>query len=223
MSDVTSPPIVPPVRPVAGSGCVPRRIPVPQCEPPYDDELPAGRAAAQAGVALPVGGVQGSLALAFALPSGVPVQPDLLPGLRLVPDDRPGDEGADDDDPLVAPQPTPRRLLPAPGRWSARLVQAVLEVLAGERPPTQLLRWTSEHVYTDIDRRARRLVRPCPGSARALAVRDRPVVRSVHVSEPADGVAEVCALVQRGARATAIALRLEGMDGRWLCTALVLG
>jgi hypothetical protein len=51
----------------------------------------------------------------------------------------------------------------------------------------------------------------------------RALVRSVHVSEPADGVAEVSALVRRGVRCTAVALRLEGMDGRWQCTALEVG
>jgi hypothetical protein len=45
----------------------------------------------------------------------------------------------------------------------------------------------------------------------------------VRVTEPADGVAEVSALVRRGLRVTAVALRLEGMDGRWQCTALELG
>ena len=49
------------------------------------------------------------------------------------------------------------------------------------------------------------------------------VVRSVHVSEPVDGVAEVCAIVQQGPRCRAIALRLEGIDGRWQCTALHIG
>jgi len=49
------------------------------------------------------------------------------------------------------------------------------------------------------------------------------VVRSLHVSAPADGVAEVAALVRRDARSTALALRLEGLDGRWQCTALELG
>ena len=51
----------------------------------------------------------------------------------------------------------------------------------------------------------------------------RPLVRSVHVSEPADGVAEACAVVDTGPRRRAVALRLEGMDGRWQCTALQLG
>jgi len=51
----------------------------------------------------------------------------------------------------------------------------------------------------------------------------RGVVRSLHVSEPADGVAEVAASVRRGPRCTALALRLEGLDGRWQCTALEVG
>jgi hypothetical protein len=45
----------------------------------------------------------------------------------------------------------------------------------------------------------------------------------VHVAEPADGVAEVAAMVRRGARTTAVAVRLEGLDGRWQCTAVELG
>jgi Family of unknown function (DUF6459) len=49
------------------------------------------------------------------------------------------------------------------------------------------------------------------------------VVRSVHVSEPVDGIAEVCAIVQQGPRCRTIALRLEGIDGRWQCTALQIG
>jgi len=47
-------------------------------------------------------------------------------------------------------------------------------------------------------------------------------VRSVHVSEPTDGVAEVTAVVDRGSRCAALALRMQGLDGRWLITALDL-
>jgi hypothetical protein len=56
-----------------------------------------------------------------------------------------------------------------------------------------------------------------------MATRLAEVVRSVRVSEPHDGVAEVCAVVQQGPRCRAIALRLEGIDGRWQCTALQIG
>jgi hypothetical protein len=40
------------------------------------------------------------------------------------------------------------------------------------------------------------------------------------VCEIDDGVAEVTAVIRRGARTLAVALRLEGIDGRWMCTAL---
>jgi hypothetical protein len=156
--------------------------------------------------------VQGTLALAFVLPNGIPAAPDPPPDLRLVP--RPAAE--DDADAVdFGPQPTPTTALPAARTWSARFAQAVVEVLAGDRPVSQLVRWTTTSVYDDL---AALVVGP---DGRGPAARG--VVRSIHVSEPVDGVAEVAALVRRGARSTAVALRLEGLDGRWQCTALELG
>ena len=138
--------------------------------------------------------------------------PEPPPGLHLVADDTsvdPADE--------FGPRPTGRAALPAPRTWAGRVVQAIVEVLAGVRPATQLVRWTTEDVYEQISSR----VLGAHGCAADGPLRG--VVRSLHVSEPADGVAEVCALVRRGARSTAVALRLEGMDGRWKCTAIELG
>jgi hypothetical protein len=51
----------------------------------------------------------------------------------------------------------------------------------------------------------------------------RLIVRSVHVSEPDDGVAEVCAVFGTPNRCYAMAMRLEGMDGRWRATQLIWG
>jgi hypothetical protein len=45
----------------------------------------------------------------------------------------------------------------------------------------------------------------------------------VHVCEPVDGVAEITAVARRAGRAHAVAARLEGIDGRWRCTALQIG
>ena len=72
-----------------------------------------------------------------------------------------------------------------------------------------------------------------PGVFAALSAGRRPrwcaasssplLVGRVHVSEPVDGVAEVSAVARRDGRAHAVAARLEGIDGRWRCTALQIG
>lgn len=191
-----------------------RRLPVPVSEPPYDDEV-SGPAARAAGPGDPAGAVQGTLALAFVLPTGLPSTPQAPPDLRLVPPLRP-DAEADLDEAEFGPQPTPRRSLPEPRHWSGRFAQAVVEVLAGDRPVAQLVRWTTADVYDEV---ACRVL----DSGAARVEQPRAVVRSVHVTEPADGVAEVAAMVRRGGRTTALALRLEGLDGRWQCTAIELG
>lgn len=206
-----------------------RRLPAPAVEPPYDDE-----AGVDSRVAPDV--IQGTLALAFALPTGVPAVPTVPASvqnersrLRLVPplhDDvavsaapaptrrRRGTHDAGDD---FGPQRTSRALLPEPKPWAGRLVQAIVEVTSGARPIGQLVRWTSTEVY-DLVRRRSRFIATSEPSKRAGAI-----VRSIHVDEPADGIAEVCAVVQQGGRCRAIALRLEGVDGRWQCTALQVG
>jgi hypothetical protein len=222
-----------------------RRLPARDAEPPFDDEVPAAITTTDA--------IQGTLALAFALPSGVPAIPS-TPGpqgegsarrLRLVPaiGHDPGTDLATSDGEEAArpagrgsgrrrsrvldaeefgPQQTPRSLLPEPKPWAGRLVQAIVEVTAGVRPIGQLVRWTTTEVYDAVRSRgmaASRDAGPIGRTQRRLGA----VVRSVHVNEPADGVAEVCAVVQQGARCRAIALRLEGIDGRWQCTALQVG
>jgi hypothetical protein len=184
-----------------------RRLPVPASEPPYDDERTGTRGAG-------VPAVQGTLALAFLLPSGLPTTPVTPPELRLVPARPEAEEQADAVD--FGPQPTATADLPEARGWAGRFAQALVEVLAGDRPLAQLVRWTSTAVYDEVSG-----LIAGPGVARSDAARG--VVRSVHVSEPTDGVAEICALVRRGARSTAVALRLEGLDGRWQCTALELG
>lgn len=172
-----------------------RRVPARPLEPPYDDEVGAS----------PAEKTEGALALAFPLASGVPAVPE--PPLRLVPG------------PSRPSGPGEGSTLPPCGPWAARLVQAVVEVLGGDRPAAQLARWTVAGVYYDLQRMATRAAR---GRA-VLATRSvADAVRSLHVSEPSYGVAEVCALVERAGRPRALALRLENRDGRWQCTVLRL-
>jgi hypothetical protein len=110
--------------------------------------------------------------------------------------------------------------LPDPQAWAGTLAQAVVEVLAGDRPVAQLLRWTTARIYTELGRRAAIAGRECTA---VRAGRARAVVRRVHVFQPAEGVAEASAVLSDGRRTRAMALRLQSADGRWLCTALELG
>lgn len=192
-----------------------RRLPCPVTEPPYDDEAPA-----QPNASRPAAPTQGALALAFTMPGGVAAEPEPPAGLRLV------DPPADDDPTghrtaavldqsvaaFAARRPTSADKLPEPRRWSARLAQAIVETLHGHRPIQQLLRWTDDGVYALIADRLASRRRP-RGST-------RPTIRSIRVCTPTDGVAEASVVVQAGPRCRALAMRLEGLDGRWRCTAL---
>lgn len=143
----------------------------------------------------------------------VPAQaPQLALPLRIMP-------SSPDRDPVFSPQITDREDLPDPGPWAQRLLQAVLESLAGRRSPAQLQYWTSWGVYRDIVRVAQRT-----GQGHAAELRgERVTISRVRVCEPADGVAEVCAVAHRDRRWHAVAARLEGIDGRWRCVCLTVG
>jgi hypothetical protein len=107
--------------------------------------------------------------------------------------------------------------LPDPKPSAERLAQAIVEVLAGARPAGQLTGLATLDVLRLLARGAGHF------GARQGAPPQRPIVGSVHISEPCDGVVEACAVINTHARAQAIALRLEGIDGRWRCTAINLG
>ena len=147
---------------------------------------------------VPVAAVDGSLALDVRARPVVPAAPDL----RLL------DGGG----------PREHREVQA---WAARFAQATVEVLGGDRPVSQLLRWTTARVYQDLDRRVRILGRTAPALQRRRTI--RPQVRSVHVFQPQPGTAEVSVHVRHGHRSRALAARLERRKGRWTCVALQLG
>lgn len=125
--------------------------------------------------------------------------------------------GATQRDTFFEPQPTPSTDLPDPKVWTARALRVVLEVMDGSRPARQLNRWVTRGIH---DRAARRglLARQRGGQGHRVNL-----VRSVHVCTPTDGVAEAAALVVHNGRHRAVALRLQGVDGRWLMTAFEMG
>jgi len=155
----------------------------------------------------------------------LPALPLRLPDAGSTPDARPRyvqdalavDFSSASDEQLFGPQSTGRGDLPDPEHWAAHLAQAVVEVMSGARQAPQILRWTTPEVYAVVARRAAVSARRANGPAR------RAVVRSVRVCEPADGVAEACAVVLDGPRVRALAMRLVGLDGRWRIEALQVG
>ena len=155
----------------------------------------------------------------------LPALPLRLPDAGSTPDARPRyvqdalavDFSSASDEQLFGPQPTGRGDLPDPEHWAAHLAQAVVEVMSGARQAPQILRWTTPEVYAVVARRA------AVSARRANAPARRAVVRSVRVCEPADGVAEACAVVLDGPRVRALAMRLVGLDGRWRIEALQVG
>jgi hypothetical protein len=118
-----------------------------------------------------------------------------------------------------ARQHTPTERLPDPEPLLTALTRGVLEVLAGVREPEQMARWLTDEPYRSLVTRAGMAVRA--RSARKVPVM-RPVyaIRSIRHSSPADGVVEGVVVVETPQRTRAVAMRFEGMDGRWRATSL---
>ncbi len=120
-----------------------------------------------------------------------------------------------------SPQPTPSEALPDPVPLIEGLTRGVIEVLAGVRDVDQLARWIAEDAY-------RRLVIRANLSARARSARKAPPKRpvfkilSMRHCVPVDGVVEAVVVFAGPARTRAVAMRLEGLDGRWRATTLAV-
>ena len=142
---------------------------------------------------------QGALSLTYPMPSGL----DAVPS------------GADDASFAATCSPT----VPNPQPWAARYLQAVVEVLARQRPVSQLARWTSAEVYRDLTRLQRLAAQPGQPPSRP----PRQAVVSVRAYVVAPDAAEVAARITEGQRSRAIAARLDFRRGRWTCTALAVG
>jgi hypothetical protein len=113
-------------------------------------------------------------------------------------------------------QPTGRSDLPDIRIFSRRMAIGIIEIATGRRPAGQLSRHTAPAVQAGLARDAGTITRL--GSAQRPAT-----VHSIHITEPADGVAEVAAIVRVGSRFRAIAMRFEGLDGSWRCVRLQIG
>ena len=149
------------------------------------------------------------LAHPLVLPGAAVPRPPLRPGPRPHPERaarRDGDFG---------PTYSRRADLPDARVAGRRLLTLVLEAFGERRPMTQLRPVTSNGLFAVVTTRRRPTW--CTEGRAPFAV------GPLHVCEPVDGVAEVSAVVRRNGRAHAVAARMEGLDGRWLCTALQIG
>ena len=106
---------------------------------------------------------------------------------------------------------TPAAELPDARAFTTQLLQALVEVLAGSRSLTQLRMQTTVELYAELAERLEggRVVHGGAPQPRA--------VRSVHIQVRPEGVVEASATVLRNGRLTAVALRIEGFGGRWVC------
>jgi Family of unknown function (DUF6459) len=103
--------------------------------------------------------------------------------------------------------------------WAGQFAQVLVEVLAGYRPPKQLIPLTTERVRAHVD------LLSC-----AVATGQRPRIQRVMTSRPAAGVVEMTMVVSFGPRSRALATRFEHVPARppvpgrparparWLCT-----
>ncbi|WP_185995731.1 Rv3235 family protein [Nocardioides campestrisoli] len=165
---------------------------------------PSGATVTRLHARAPLAAVQGTLALDLA-----PLLDPPVPGAR------PGLPGSD----LVDVAPRQREAL---REWTNGYLQAVVEIVAGDRPASQLQHWTRRDVHQDLTRRAELVARAGghvagqgrrPGLARSQVV-------AVRLSFLSARTVEVAAHVRHGARSRAVAARFETFRGRWVCTAL---
>jgi hypothetical protein len=159
----------------------------------------------------PARSTQQQLPLEWHLPGGIPATPPLARHLRVV----------------GSPTPPPTGHIPDPAAWVARIAPAILEVIAAERPATQLARWAARDVFTTLARRHAAAARHPAGRDRRPPCRR---IRSVRLCPIAPGIIEASAVITGVERTRAIALRLElihrpqrAEDPRWLITACEIG
>ena len=175
---------------------LPSRDPDPAAEP--DPQRPAE---------VPLADVQGTLAF------------DLQPRLDPPQPDRSGQ-----DDALLA-EPIP--IVPARGHlnaWIPQFAQKVAEVVGGDRPASQLVRWTTKEVVADLRYRAALTARSGayePGLGRHQPVRPR--VYRWHLHVVTDTIVEATATIKYGHGYRAMALRFEQSGESWICTVLNFG
>lgn len=105
-----------------------------------------------------------------------------------------------------------------------RYLQAVVEIVAGDRPFAQVLRHTVPEVYDDLAGRARAVAAVSGGGPTGRGPNPaRPVVIGVRTALIRSDAVEASAHVRYGRRSRAVAARFEVVRDRWQCVAISWG
>lgn len=115
----------------------------------------------------------------------------------------------EDLEPDEYPIPTPTDQLPEIHQWSSAFLISLIEVWAGKRQPAQLISRCHQVIYCDLLRKAGKF-------------KEMPKIKSIHLQEPLNGLCEMVATIRFGNRLRALAIRIEGVNQRWICTAMEL-
>jgi hypothetical protein len=133
-----------------------------------------------------------------------PVKDETPRKLYLVPTQYEGEFDSD-----FAPTPTSASELPELQGWTERFAHNLVEIWAGRRSANQLEGQCHFTIYSELVRKS--------GSQKIVGR-----IRKIHIQEPLDGICEATVTVRFEDRLRSIILRFEGLDRRWLCTALTL-
>jgi hypothetical protein len=114
-------------------------------------------------------------------------------------------------------QPTPSHALPRPEPWLEKIICGVLESIHGVRDPRQFSRWVSRDVFELITARSQSIQRQNQALGKR-APRPQFNLRQLIIGQPRDGVVEASAVVRAPDKIIAVALRMEGVDNRWMTT-----
>ena len=136
-------------------------------------------------------------------PHPVEVQPR-KPKLYLVPS-----TFGEEYDAEFAPTPTSAAELPDITELTQRFIHNVVEIWAGRRSVSQVQSMCHHRVFAELQRKA--------GKQKEIGR-----IRKIRVTEPLDGISESTVTIRYGDRLRVAAIRFEGQDLRWLCTALIL-
>jgi hypothetical protein len=134
----------------------------------------------------------------------VPLQVIKKPRLYLVASTF-GEEYEED----FAPKPTSATDLPDIHELTFQFIHKVIEIWAGRRSASQVQALCHHLIFADLQRKS--------GEQKMLGK-----IRKIKVTQPLDGISESTVTIRYGDRLRVAAIRFEGLDQRWLCTALTL-